>query len=784
MYRFGAAMRAAVGFLFLAFAVTAIAADGPAQRIIIGFGHDADTAGMAGAVQAAERLAGVELSHLRQLATGGELYRLNSRLPTAALERMISSLQLNPQVRYAEVDRMLLPLATPNDTRYNEQWHYFEASAGLNVDTAWDTTTGAGAVVAVLDTGYRPHADLAANIVGGYDMISDSFVGNDGDARDADAQDPGDWVNAAECGGGQPLFSQNSSWHGTHVAGTIAAVTNNSSGVAGVAYGAKVLPVRVLGKCGGYTSDIADGIIWAAGGSVSGVPANAHPAQVINMSLGGGGSCDTTTQTAINTARSLGAAIVVAAGNENQNASNSNPANCSGVITVAATDRQGNRASYSNYGAVVDVAAPGGETATQSNGILSTLNAGSTTPGADSYAFYQGTSMATPHVAGVAALLYSADAAATPDSVESTLKSTARAFAGSCSQCGSGLVDAAAAVAAVTGGGGGGGGDTVLENGVAETGLSAATGAALNFSMEVPADATNLAFAISGGSGDADLYVKFGSAPTTSSYDCRPYKSGNAEDCSFASPQAGTWHVMVQAYAAYSGLSLVGSYDEPAGGGGGDDVLENGVAKTGLAGAAGAELRYTMDVAAGATDLSIAMSGGSGDADLYVKFGSAPTTSSYDCRPYKNGNNESCDFATPSSGTWHVLVRGYSAFSGVSLLGSYTAGGGGGGGSCAAGYTEYSGNLAATGNANYEPNGSYYESTSSGTHSGELSGPGNADFDLYVEKWNGSSWQQKAKSESATSTESINYSGTSGFYRWRVYSYSGTGDYTLCLQAP
>ncbi len=768
---------AAAGMLFSAFTVNAA----PQQRIIVGFERGADSTAV---LATAERLTGIGLQAQRELATGGQLFALDQRVPAAKLGLLLQALASNPQVRYAEEDRLLQALATPNDSRYNEQWHYFEATAGLNVNAAWDQTTGSGTVVAVLDTGYRPHADLAANIVGGYDMISDSFVGNDGNGRDSDAQDPGDWVNAGECGGGQPLFSQSSSWHGTHVAGTIAAVTNNGSGVAGVAYGAKVLPVRVLGKCGGYTSDIADAIIWAAGGSVSGVPANANPAQVINMSLGGGGSCDTTTQTAINSARSLGATVVVAAGNENQNASNSNPANCSGVVTVAATDRQGNRASYSNYGSVVDVAAPGGETATPANGILSTLNSGSTTPGSDTYAFYQGTSMATPHVAGVAALLYSVDPAITPDTVESTLKSSARAFAGSCSQCGSGLVDASAAVAAVTGGGGGGGGgDPVLENGVAQSNLSASTGNALNFTMEVPAGASNLSFVMSGGSGDADLYVKFGSAPTSSSYDCRPYKSGNNESCDFASPSAGTWHVMLQAYSSFSGVSLTGSYDEPAGGGG-DGVLENGVAETGLAGAAGEELRFTLEVPANAVDLSFVMSGGSGDADLYVKFGAAPTTSSYDCRPYQSGNNESCDFATPGAGTWHVMLRGYSAFSGVSLTGSYASGGGGGGGSCPAGYTEYSGNLSGTGASAYQPDGSYYHSASSGSHLGQLSGPAGADFDLYLQKWNGNSWSNKASSESASSSESISYSGTSGYYRWKVSSYSGAGDYSLCLSTP
>jgi serine protease len=190
-----------------------------------------------------------------------------------------------------------------------------------------------------------------------------------------------------------------------------------------------------------------------SGGSVSGVPANANPAKVINISLGGIGACDTTTQSAINSARSRGTSVIVAAGNENQNASNDSPANCSGVVTVAAVNRSGGRSYFSNFGSTVEVAAPGGDVRVSSaNGILSTLNAGSKAPGADSYAFYQGTSMATPHVVGVVALMLSAKPSLTPDQVTSILQSTARAFPATCSQCGSGIVNASAAVDAALGG--------------------------------------------------------------------------------------------------------------------------------------------------------------------------------------------------------------------------------------------------------------------------------------------------------------------------------------------
>ena len=179
-------------------------------------------------------------------------------------------------------------------------------------------------------------------------------------------------------------------------------MTNNSNGIAGVAFNARVVPARVLGKCGGFTSDIADAIIWTSGGAVANVPANANPARVINLSLGGGGSCGTTTQSAINSARSRGTSVIVAAGNSNANAANFSPANCSGVVTVAAVGRNGGKASYSNFGAVVEVAAPGGSGVRQQRVVDPECRADG--PGADSYAFYNGTSMATPHVAGVTAI--------------------------------------------------------------------------------------------------------------------------------------------------------------------------------------------------------------------------------------------------------------------------------------------------------------------------------------------------------------------------------------------
>jgi serine protease len=429
----------------------------PAERLIVGYKSGAgeaksNKAAAADAAAKAEKT-GEDVDFQRRLGTGAALVELGTDPSKASVADVVAAYRADPQVAYVVPDRLNKPTAvTPNDAEYSKQWDLFESTAGMNVPAAWDTTTGSGVTVAVIDTGYVAHSDLAANIVGGYDFISDTAVSVDGNGRDSNPADPGDWYNANECGAGIP--ASDSSWHGTHVAGTIAAATNNGKGVAGVAYGAKISPVRVLGKCGGYDSDIIDAITWASGGSVSGVPANTNVAKVINMSLGGGGACSSATQSAINGAVNRGTAVVVAAGNENQNASNASPANCNNVITVAATNRAGSRASYSNYGSVVDIAAPGGETRTSTaNGILSSLNSGAKTPSSENYDFYQGTSMAAPHVAGLAALMKSASSGLTPAQIESAIKANARPLPGTCSGgCGAGLADAAKTVQAVKGG--------------------------------------------------------------------------------------------------------------------------------------------------------------------------------------------------------------------------------------------------------------------------------------------------------------------------------------------
>ncbi|MGW7457381.1 S8 family serine peptidase [Streptomyces sp. NPDC054797] len=441
-----------------------VAPTAPVENLIVGYKSSASEASSNSAAaddaSAKGKKAGKKAKFDRRLGTGAALVSLGGTVAPADAADVMAQFRADPDVAYVEPDSRAYPTAiTPNDTEYAKQWDLFEPTAGMNVPAAWDKTTGSGVTVAVIDTGYVAHSDLAANIVAGYDFIASSTAARDGNGRDNNPADQGDWSAAGECGTGST--ASNSSWHGTHVAGTIAAATNNAKGVAGIAYGAKIQPVRVLGKCGGATSDIVDAITWASGGTVTGVPANATPAKVINMSLGGAGACTATYQNAINAAVARGTTVVVAAGNSNSDAAGFSPASCNNVINVAASNRAGDRSYYSNYGAIIDVAAPGGETrratdtpgtvTTPENAILSTLNAGTTTPGAELYKPYQGTSMAAPHVAGLAALLKSANSALTPAQIESAIKDNARPLAGTCTGgCGTGLADAAATVAAVT----------------------------------------------------------------------------------------------------------------------------------------------------------------------------------------------------------------------------------------------------------------------------------------------------------------------------------------------
>lgn len=443
-------------------------------RVIVRFKADTARARIASASDRVQVLAGgvgVALAGRAHIKDDTQVVTA-SGIGSAELARRLAS---HPNVAAVEVDQRMHVRALPNDPMFAQQWHLQNGqAAAINAQAAWDITTGsANVVVAVIDTGVRPdHEELIGKLLPGYDFIScdgpgDCSTANDSDGRDADPSDPGDW----ETVGG--LFYR-SSWHGTRVSSIIAANTNNARGIAGVSWGSRILPLRALGVGGGYISDIAAAIRWAAGLNVPGLPNNPYPARVINMSLGGSGSCAFTYQAAIDEARAAGTAVVAAAGNEN--GAVEQPANCAGVLAVAGLRHAGTKVGYSSFGAEIGIAAPAGNCVVVTAGqpcqfpIDAATNTGTTVPISNGYttninpnASY-GTSFAAPQVAGVLALMAAQNPALTPSQLTTRLKLAARPFpteAGlpvcpatdansqcncTTSTCGAGMLDALGAV--------------------------------------------------------------------------------------------------------------------------------------------------------------------------------------------------------------------------------------------------------------------------------------------------------------------------------------------------
>lgn len=618
------------------------------------------------------------------------------------------------------------------------------------VDDSIASANSGGKKICIIDSGLNlPHEDMGAQggTIGG---SNDSGTGN--------------WFDH-----GGP--------HGTHVAGTIAAL-NNGIGVRGViGTDPNLHIVKVFNESGwGYSSDLVSAINKCV----------TNGSDVINMSLGGTGS-SVSEKNGIQAAYDAGVLLIAAAGNDGVATSTTDvesyPASYDSVMSVAAIDSAKALADFSQKNSQVEISGPGvdvystypeglgsvvetsvagvGYTANamenqgsatgslynfatgesidsgasgnvcliergnisfydkvkaceDSGGIgailynnvaggfggtLGTSNATSIPSvtvsdtdgaamlakigfsatvniGAGNYGKMSGTSMASPHVAGVAALVWSHHPTCTNVEIRNVLNVSAQDLGatGRDVKFGYGLAQTKDAIDYITangcdGSGTGGGGttpDTVLVNGVVKTDLSATTGNDLVFTMEVPAGATDISFASTGGSGDADLYVKFGAQPTDSVYDCRPYKSGNVESCA-STQEGGTYYVRLKAYSDFAGVNLTGSYKEPSTGGGGGTVNPINSTVNDVAVSRRQWTRYTLDLAAGYADLSVSLSGGSGDADLYVTQGKQSTTSTYNCRPYKNGNNETCNFTSPAEGTWYVDIYGYSAASGITL---------------------------------------------------------------------------------------------------------------------
>lgn len=576
----------------------------PGQYIVVLHEHHARLAGEhSGAptvdvvAQDVARSHGVAVDHTFSHVLRGFVVRAN--------ERSLVQLLLDERVAFVEEDGVVNIRQT---TQPNATWgldRVDQRDLPLDGTYTYDTTA-ANVRAYIVDTGVRAsHNDFGGRVLSGFTAINDGRGSND-------------------CNG-----------HGTHVAGTVAGATW------GLAKAARIVPVRVLNCQGsGTNSGVIAGMDWIAANHVK-------PA-VANMSLGGGASV--ATDNAVANMRNAGVTVVVAAGNENQNACNVSPARSSNAITVGSSTSNDTRSNFSNWGNCVDIFAPGSSI----RSTWHTSNAATNT--------ISGTSMAAPHVAGIAALYLADNPQATPTEVENAIVNNAS----------SGKL----------------------------TGLN----------------------------GSPNLL----------------------------------------AYSRFTGG------DQP-----GATELENGVAVGNLSGGQGSEARFFIDVPEGAENLVISISGGSGDADLYVRFGAEPTTSSWDCRPYLNGNNETCSFASPQAGTWHVMVRGWTAYSGVTLQASFqeppTA-------PCT-NCTQYSGSLSGSGQLQQQPNGSWYQS-GAGTHRGWLEGPTNANFDLELYRWNGSRWVRVAQSTSGNSSEFIQYNGSAGFYTWVIRSVSGGGAYDFWLQRP
>ena len=551
-----------------------------------------------------ERAASVNAAAARFNARVEKVYEnvLNGALMSMD-KRRASAMANDPSIAFIE----------PNQIFYaNETWGLDHIDQrNLPLDNVYSPSfDGTGIHAYIIDTGVRAgHVDFSGRMGNGYDAI-------DGDN------------NPNDCNG-----------HGTHVAGTVGGSTW------GVAKNVTIHGVRVLDCNGsGSTAGVIAGVDWVANNHIS-------PA-VANMSLGGGAS--TALDNAVNNAVAAGVFMAVAAGNENQNACNVSPARAADAYTVGSTTSSDTRSSFSNFGTCVDIFAPG-------SSITSAWHTSNTATNTIS-----GTSMASPHVAGVAALLLDEDSSLTPAQIASAL--TGNATSGVLSSIGSGSPnlllyaenDGTTPPPPPTGG--------ELVDGVSQGPFaSSITGEWVDFYVDVPANTAELDIQMSGGSGDADLYVRSGSNPTTSAYDCRPYIAGNSENCNFANPAAGRWYVRIRTYSAYTGVNIVANLT--AGGGGG--TCSNSGSASNVSATTGNWAYYTYEVPSCANTLNVTTTGPNGDADLYLRYGSNPTTSSYNCRSWSSNSNESCTISNPTAGTWHIGIRAYSSFNGLTVTASH-----------------------------------------------------------------------------------------------------------------
>jgi serine protease len=432
------------------------AAPADTDQVIVQWRSGAKATLAAPAAQRANKLAsssGLGLRHKRSSTTTTDVFQLERPMSGAELQSVLDRLNADPDVAYAVADKRRQIQQLPSDPLASDQWYFLSVQpAATRTDLAWDLTTGStSTVVAVLDTGVRyDHPDLAGDppnfpnkLLPGYDFVSNVLTANDGDGPDSDASDPGDWVEAADRTNAvfNGCANTSSSWHGTRVSSLIGASSNDGVGLAGAGWQTRILPVRVLGKCGGFDSDIIDGMRWAAGLPVAGAPDNPTPAQIINMSLGGDDACNAAYQSAVNEVTAQGSLIVASVGNDGIPVGT--PANCSGVLGVSGIRQVGTKVGYSNLGAGADIAAPAGNCvnpgppfSTASPCVFAmqvAIDSGGTVPLGNTYSDTVirpnfGTSFSAPLVAGAAALMHSVSPNLTPSQYTTLLQESAMPF--------------------------------------------------------------------------------------------------------------------------------------------------------------------------------------------------------------------------------------------------------------------------------------------------------------------------------------------------------------------
>lgn len=418
------------------------------DQIIVKWRDGAKTTPAASAAQRGSKLAnvsGIALRHKRSSTATTDVFKLDRALSGADMQAVLDRLNADPDVLYAVADKRRQIQQIPSDPLVLDQWYFLSAEpAATRTDRAWDVTTGsANTVVAVVDTGVRyDHPDLAGKLLPGYDFISEPLVANDGDGRDADATDPGDWIVAADRTG---IFANcantSSSWHGTRVSSLIGASSDNGIGLAGAGWTTRILPVRVLGKCGGFDSDIIDGMRWAAGLVVTGVPANPTPAKILNVSLGGDDPCNAAYQSVVDEITARGSLIIASVGNDGIPVGT--PANCSGVLGVSGVRHVGTKVGYSNLGTGADIAAPAGNCVNSGPPFSATspcvyalqvaLDTGTTVPESPDYSDKVvrpnfGTSFAAALVAGAAALMDAVNPQLSPSQFTTLLQESSTPF--------------------------------------------------------------------------------------------------------------------------------------------------------------------------------------------------------------------------------------------------------------------------------------------------------------------------------------------------------------------